>query len=464
MLNPEGNLIKENLQITKDLVQFAKANNYKISLKSGDYNKSGFKKTRDPYNLDLLSQVHNLYISGNFYIKDYLDVICFNSVSVFMQVLKKHNLQIPTLKQIHALYKDNIKKTITTNSIEKFGVEHHLKSPEVRDKIKQTVRSVYGVDHIAHSEIVKSKTRNTVRSRYNVDHISQSVEIQNKARVTCVERYGVAKPFQSSEIQSKIKDSNIQNYGVYNPMQVPDISRKSQNNKVSNDPRAQELKRCYEIIDSADCSQKNDIFEFVTGEFAGTARLKHLRNLGLKDEKYSEPENFLKHILKDLRSGFVHNAKKAHGVKKLNDEYYEMDFYYPDLKLGIEVNGLGYHSTNADPFGNPKPKDYHFRKFQAFHKSGILMLSFTDYELYKFKDDVVNIIKHHLNLLDGTVSETIHVSEEFLRFNQIKSLEESLNYGLFDDNRLSEDFKNHQHQRFINEYEYWDNGIVGVIK
>ena len=35
MLKESGNLIEEGIPITKELLDFAKANNYKISLKSG---------------------------------------------------------------------------------------------------------------------------------------------------------------------------------------------------------------------------------------------------------------------------------------------------------------------------------------------------------------------------------------------------------------------------------------------
>lgn len=37
MLKERGNLITEGIPLTRDLLDFAKANNYKISLKTGDY-------------------------------------------------------------------------------------------------------------------------------------------------------------------------------------------------------------------------------------------------------------------------------------------------------------------------------------------------------------------------------------------------------------------------------------------
>ena len=131
-----------------------------------------------------------------------------------------------------------------------------------------------------------------------------------------------------------------------------------------------------------------------------------------------------------------------------------MDFYFPKLKLGMEINGRAHHSVNKAANGNPKSKDYHFEKFKAFRESGILMISFTDYEQDHFRSDYINIIKHHL------LGEPLTISKEFLEFNQISNIEESLNYGLFDPNRFTGNFEDHQHQRFIEDFEYWDCGVI----
>ena len=75
MLKERGNLISENIPITKELLEFALANNYKISLKNGDYNQTGFESKRTPNNKDLLAEIHRLYFSGgNLHPGDFLRV------------------------------------------------------------------------------------------------------------------------------------------------------------------------------------------------------------------------------------------------------------------------------------------------------------------------------------------------------------------------------------------------------
>lgn len=67
MLNESGNLIEENIPITKDLLNFAKANNYKISLKTGDYGTDDLKVIRSKNNQNLVSEVAQLYLNKTMY-------------------------------------------------------------------------------------------------------------------------------------------------------------------------------------------------------------------------------------------------------------------------------------------------------------------------------------------------------------------------------------------------------------
>ena len=201
----------------------------------------------------------------------------------------------------------------------------------------------------------------------------------------------------------------------------------------------------------------SEIIKFITENYGRTQALVHLKELGIKQPTSYITEVKLCNLLDSLGVEYIHNAKKYHQVRNPNNEYYELDFYIPTRKLGIEINGLSHHSVNYAANGDPKTLEYHFEKFKAFRDSGILMLSFTDYEQDHFTEDYINIIKLHLGLLN---KEDFRVSEEFLEFNQVSSIEESLNYGLFDPNQFTGNFEDHQHQRFIENFEYWDCGVI----
>ena len=111
MLKESGNLLTENIPITKELLDFAKANNYKISLKTGDYQKEPILTTRgQKYNLDLLTAVNELYRSGNLYLADCLEMFGITKLDDLAQVFKKNKLGMLTRKEVQNLYGDQIKQ------------------------------------------------------------------------------------------------------------------------------------------------------------------------------------------------------------------------------------------------------------------------------------------------------------------------------------------------------------------
>ena len=110
-LKESGNLLTENIPITKELLDFAKANNYKISLKTGDYRKELIPTTRgQKYNLDLLTAVHNLYYAGNLYLADFIEMFGITKLDDLAQVFKKNKLGMLTRKEVQNLYGDQIKQ------------------------------------------------------------------------------------------------------------------------------------------------------------------------------------------------------------------------------------------------------------------------------------------------------------------------------------------------------------------
>ena len=151
MLKESGNLLTENIPITKELLDFAKANNYKISLKSGDYRKEPIPTTKgQKYNLDLITAVNELYRSGNLYLADYVDTFGISKLDDLSQVFKKNGLKMLTRKETQNLYGDQIKQrsaeTIDrkiqagTRKPRKTKVPKQPKVREPKIKVTKTVR------------------------------------------------------------------------------------------------------------------------------------------------------------------------------------------------------------------------------------------------------------------------------------------------------------------------------------
>ena len=92
-------------------MDFAKANNYKISLKTGEYQKEPILTTRgQKYNLDLLSAVHHLYYAGNLYLADFIEMFGISKLDDLAQIFKKSGLKMLTRKEVQELYGEQIKQ------------------------------------------------------------------------------------------------------------------------------------------------------------------------------------------------------------------------------------------------------------------------------------------------------------------------------------------------------------------
>lgn len=472
MLKELGNLIEENIPITKELLNFAKANHYKISLKTGDYSTAPIKVIRTKNNQRLVSEVAQLYLNQMMYPPLYFEIFGFTSLASFVGMIKR------------ALGDDYIACTI-------------LYPEEIQEKHRQSCLKSLGVEYPSQSPVVRAKTEATNMLNLGVkcnlqliDHSGDNnsmkkPETRAKARATCLKNLGVEYPMQSVAVREKSKITLMNDRGVDNVLKLQSVIDR----RWKNFPIIRKLLQLQK--GELDYTNETDelflslltpegeidivkVTEFIVSNYKQTRACSLLKMLGLKSATTYTTEiktrNDLINIgctkleystnLKDFANcqdlDFVQNARKLHGVR-FGRTYRDMDFYFPKLKLGIEINGRAHHSVNKAARGKPVSKDQHFEKFKAFHESGILMISFTDYEQDFFTEDYINIIKLHLGLLS---KEDFRVSKEFLEFNQISSIEESLNYGLFDASRFTGNFEDHQHQRFIEKFEYWDCGVI----
>lgn len=159
MLKESGNLLTENISITKELLDFAKANNYKISLKTGEYQKEPIPTTRgQKYNLDLLTAVHNLYYAGNLYLADFIEMFGITKLDDLAQVFKKNKLKMLTRKEVQNLYGDQIKQR-TAETIDR-KIEEGTRKPR-KTKVPKIPKEP---KEPKQSKLYPSKIENQMRS------------------------------------------------------------------------------------------------------------------------------------------------------------------------------------------------------------------------------------------------------------------------------------------------------------
>lgn len=139
--------------------------------------------------------------------------------------------------------------------LQKYNVEHSMKSPEIIEKRKKIFIEKYGVDNLSKLPEVKEKISNTwnfktndekekiikyryekyldsINKKYNVNNVFDIKNVREKIKQTNLEKYGVETPLASKDIRNKIKQTNLEKYGVENAMQNNDIQNKCFLNSV----------------------------------------------------------------------------------------------------------------------------------------------------------------------------------------------------------------------------------------
>jgi hypothetical protein len=135
---------------------------------------------------------------------------------------------------------------------------------------------------------------------------------------------------------------------------------------------------------------------------------------------------------------FIENELKIK-TEKIRIENKEIDVYLPDYKLGIEFNGLFWHS---DLF---KDKNYHLEKTKLCEKQGIQLLHVFENEWINKKEIVKSIIESKLNIIKNKIFARKCLLKEidsvtcsnFLNINHIQgTINSKIRIGLFYNNEL----------------------------
>lgn len=125
---------------------------------------------------------------------------------------------------------------------------------------------------------------------------------------------------------------------------------------------------------------------------------RYKKQIQTKNEKgwtyVSEGENALINYVKSL--GF-NPIKYVYG--KANTRF-EIDCYIPELKIGIEYNGIYYHSTNG---GNKKSINYHFKKSEIAKNLDIDLIQVWEDQWKKQNDIIKDILRIRLNKIENKI-------------------------------------------------------------
>ena len=348
----------------------------------------------------------------------------------------------------YPLQNEEIKNKIKENNLKKYGVTSTLSDNNVQEKIKQTNLEKYGTENPFGSDKIKEKIKQTNLEKYGVEYSSQNDEIKEKTKQTNLEKYGVKTSLCLDENRKKMILKNLEIFGVEYPLQNEIIKNKS--NKtilkkygVDNISKSEHYKTKIEnnIVEIWSKKLNTNNLKYRNGVFYIEKYCKNHMMFNIKyDDLYNRihlgcenictkcnpiskqskiKENEVKELIKSLNVFYIKNNRKLLKGK-------EIDIYLPDHKIGIEFDGLYWHSNKFFL------RDYHLNKTEECEKQGIQLLHIFEDEWIHKKEIVKSIIKSKLGIIENKI---------FARKCEIKEI---------DDNKLIRDFLETNHlQGFV---------------
>lgn len=259
------------------------------------------------------------------------------------------------------------------------------------------------------SKVVKDLKEKSYMEKYGVKNPSHSPDVMLKIKETFDSKYG-GNPL--SVFSERIKKTNVNKYGTAHPLARESNLREKMNKefflKFIEKYKDLEIKD-YESIKGGTCKVKCRV---CSGEFTITKWNLHQR---VENMEMENPCTICNPIGQSLESGIENKIGKI--LDELKVEYIEgnrsflegkeIDFYLPQYKIGIEVNGLFWHSEKF------KEKNYHLDKTKKASEKGIKLI-------HIFEDEIEN----KLDLVESRIKSIIGSYENkiFARKCKIKEI------------------------------------------
>ena len=291
------------------------------------------------------------------------------------------------------------------NNLEKYGVKNVFQVKEVKEKIKETNLEKYGVEFISQNVRIQNKIKETNLEKYGFEHHLKNTNILNKQKNTNISRYNTKNVSTLNNIKRKKEKTCFDNYGV-NFYTQSEESKK--NTIIGNHPNY--IRYLDNTISVFKCDNGCDHeFEIFYDNFS--KRVSY--NTKLCTVCYPIGDN--KSIKEKILLDYIHSIYSGEVISGYRDGI-EIDIYLPELKIGIEFNGLYWHSEKF------KESNYHINKQIYFREKGIDMKMIYEDDF----DNNFNIIKSQINNWLGLTKTKIYARKTQVK--QILNIEEYRNF------------------------------------
>jgi len=294
------------------------------------------------------------------------------------------------------------------------------------------------------NEDVLKKISNGVSISLKKAYNERGSEIKHKRNETFKIKYNqdVTSPFMLPEVKNKIENTLIKKYGVKNIFYLKEY--RSNGRQVSQDKSLLRNKIFGYDIEYLDknlikiknlCKIHGDVTMNANDFYNRTYRDRNDIQCILCNpiHSFSSFELKFEELLKELN---ITNYFK--NTKTLIDPY-EIDFYFPEYSLAIELNGVYWHSEIY------KDKMYHKLKCELCESKNIRLIQIWEDDFYNKYDIIKSMLTHVFKLKEDTIyarkctvkeiSSSEYVS--FLKENHLQGkVNSSIRLGLIHNNEI----------------------------
>ena len=268
---------------------------------------------------------------------------------------------------------------------------------------KHTCLELYGVDSSAKVADIQAKQKATVKAKYGAENIMQTDTGKKHLQKTMMERYGVPCNLMARD---DVYDFSKRCYDMLmsDSVWVRVLKKLASDKKVAYDMLYKEYPLYHrgfilsmQVSDHIETLCKawkkvgRDVIKYPTNTFfkMPVVMASTFLNEYAKKGLISLPSNF--NCFKSQYELMVADYLDSLGVKyEVNNRSVlggkEIDFYISDKKVGIEINPSVSHNSNKYAknrgrlFGS-KEELYHYDKYKAAAKAGIVLLQLFEYDL-----------------------------------------------------------------------------------
>ena len=275
--------------------------------------------------------------------------------------------------------------------IERYGYDHHLKNKDILRKQQKTLSNKYGGIGFQ-SPIIKEKFMITIKERYGANSYSELRKTNNdKIKKTNIKRYGVECPLNLPDKIDALREIlrlnglNVKHklkrkYGVENPSQLPKVKEKKVKNCLLKygveNPNQINIKNYEkyhdrEFIKNNFISDDGIILYDEMCKYFGIRMItahRQLKKLGLYKRVFGiskfekDVEKFIVDEIGIPSKDIICNDRSLLGNK------YEIDLLIPKLKIGIECDGIFWHSYSKK---SKHPLNYYKTNVEQKKKIGL---------------------------------------------------------------------------------------------